>query len=595
MINCLWLGFACWEYLWIFGIAELLTVIWLFFAWYQFIWPTEKFRLFNKWLTNRHILFFISISILFSLSWVIVNYMPGEALPFIWYSDFWQLLSLFIVITIGIIFAIKAILPFRKISDTKRFLDVLVIFLWKWWKYTVAIWGEIRYLIQQIVKLSDEGNQDAHNILRLTMDKWLIDNIIHEQFFTIIQILEVYINRNKIGDRYIDNLQEEFISTVIEKSLNSGDSIISKELRGELYAWINQGKWIISQRIFEQFEFINRYNLLSSKRFAWSYKYTEEKTKDYAINYSKFWKLAVNSFFRQERNDKWEITKKHIITNIVFYDDLYKWLLWFCWYKWIIINNYRDADLRISILGDIIDNISHHLRDNAKEILENYGNKIPIFKVDNMIWINNKNPWNFFEAIALGSYQLLETISHIKETEENAREIRDLTREVVIDTFWWDDDINKVSCLIKERLNYLILKQISENNIRGYYPNMTRNFFHIYGRRIFTNKINDEDKTFCLEVLKLLEANLPKLNSWVFWWITKKDDEIDEDLQEARKEKAQKIIWDILPYWVIYNQEKNTLTYYFGDKLDKAILDLSEVKNDKIVILNHKEETNANL
>ena len=210
-----------------------------------------------------------------------------------------------------------------------------------------------------------------------------------------------------------------------------------------------------------------------------------------------------------------------------------------------------------------------------------------------MIWIRNIEPSNFFEAIALGCYCLLETISHIGETEQNVWDIRNLVDEVLLEDTWWDGEYKKIVNLIKERLNYLIYKQISEKNIKGYYPNMTRIFFHIYGWHIFTNKIEDEDKIFCINVLKLLEGNLPKLNSWIFRWIEKKDNDIDEDLQENRKKQAEKIATDILPHGVIYSEKSNTLTYYFGSKLDKAVLDLSEVKNDKIVILNHKEEADA--
>ena len=587
MINCLGLNYVCGEYWWIFTIAELLTVIGLFFTWYQFIWEREKFRLLNRWLTSSTIFIAIWWTVLISIVWIIVNYIPGRPLPIIGYSESWNLLALLFIITIGSILSIGAIRPLKKIKNKEHLLDIIISFIGKGGLYTTAIWGELRYIIRDIINLENKGDVSwyLYRMFQILLDKSLIDNIIHEQIFTLNEILSVYKIKNDSSDANIDRVQKQFISTIIEESLNSKDSIISKEIRWELYAGINKWQGIVTQQIFNDFYFIHRYQLLSRKWYMWSYRYEQDKGEEYDINYSKFWKLSIESFFRESKDNK-GIIHKDILKNIDFYEDISNGLMWFAWYKGILVKNYRTHD----IIYTMLNKIKKWISENAQEILDYY-QKIDIWlsEVENIIQIEERRPSNFFEAIALWCYSLLESMSYIDNIPTNSENIRDIIVNYIQidDSLSTDIAVNKVFQLINERLKYLILKKIEERNIKGYYPNMTRNFFYMYWYQIFTNKIAKNDEEFCFKVLQLLELNLPKLYSWTFWWITEKWNTLDKDLQEARREKINKIIEDILPYGIIYNQEKNTLTYYFADRLDKSVLDLSEVKNNKIIILNN--------
>lgn len=561
------------------NLGSFLAVLWVFFAWYQLVKPRHKIRFKFRGVRIRFADGLLLISIIFSLTSSIIHLTPFKNNPWIGFNLFREILAAISVIFCGIIYLVIANIPIKKVKDIDKFLGIVVSYLWKWQESINAIGQEMRYFIESVVTLADTGNNEALSALRVLLDKSLIDYIVNDNLFTLDKILSIYTSRKKVGESYIDMIQEEFISTIIESSLNYENSLIAKELRWDLFWWINQGKWIVSQRIFDDFEFIDQYDLLIKKRFPLSHRDNQDQSWAYAYNFVKFRDLAIKSFFEKDRN------RNDIEKNIKFHKSLYKGITSFCWYKWILMNNYED----FKITHYVLESIGSGIFNNADQIMKFYWNSIPTFSIDSSERFYSKlqDPSNFFESIAMWLYNIMETISYIEENERNSFKIRDIILWFFNDaTFFWgsdkegkdqsdeDRDIWKVFMAIKNIFNQLLEKQILENNIKGYYPMMTRTFFHIYWSNIFGKKLQNDEKDFCNRILKELGNALPQLHSGIFWWITEHDASIDGDIQEARTIKIQEILSTFFPYLMIYNKENNSLTYYYGGKLSKSTINL---------------------
>lgn len=548
-----------------FTIVDLITIFGIFIARYQQINPVFRFRMWYKW---KKIYLFIC-AFLASIIWIIVVWLPWNSIWYLWYPWFRQMISLLFTICILLYLRYICTIPIKKVKNIKWLTKVITDSIWFWNKDLTAVGSEVQFFIENLVSNVDDWNIDAFDLLKILLDTSLIQNIILEQPLTLGVILRIYEQRKKINNREIDNLQEEFISTIVYESLNNNNSIIAREIRGNLFWGINQWKWLISQIIFENFEFIDKYDLLSRKWYPWSYKEESKSNIDYAKNYSNFREHATSSFF------------KDIPNNIKYYKNIYIGLSWFWWYNGILKENYKSYEITWKIFSQI----NFWIHEHNKEIKQYYEKwNIETIKIDPSYWIKHLQPNNLYEAISLGCYNLLESISYIKE--ENDWEIRDLIRQITVENY--NTDISSIDNKINENLKTLMKFQILDKNIFWYYPNMTRIFFHIYWYEIFSNNIKKHNQEFCIQILKLLHTSLPKLYDWMFWWI-QDNESVDEDLQINRNFKKEKLLWDLFPNYMFYNPNKHTLTYYFADKLSKSVLDLKQTEDDKIIILDKSD------
>ena len=546
----------------VFNIWVLLSVLWLFFAWYQLIKPrhTLRIRVKSNFLGNNYL--WIWFALMFSIISVILPFIPWKPIILLWYRIFREILSLIVILIHGIYLFFIATTPIKKIWDIDKFTNIIISYIWKWWEYTDALWLELWSFFEKIVKFVDKWNKTAMSLMRIMTDKSLIDNIVTKQLYTISIILEVYLERKSVWDRHIDMFQEEFISIIIQESLAKKDSIISKEINGELFWWINRWAGLLSQNLFKKFSFIATYSLFSKKRFAWSYRAeTEYNQNDYRKNYISFLQKWIDSFF------------ENIPENLKYYKTLYDGLLWLCWYNWIIKETENYPSL----------SIQHKLFDNWEAILKHFNNKIPDFSIDKIALIESIDPKNIFDSLSLWFYKICENISHIQETKENSFLIRSQIMSVATDILWSSND-SAISKAIRERVRMLFEKQILNNNIFWYYPMIIRIFFHLFWFQIFEETIEDEDKTFCIRIILWLKKQLPALFEWKIWWYDSVCTDMTQDIQQNRLEKAHKIIGDMLPKNMYYDHSRGILWYFFWSDMSKWELNIEKIQDDKIEI-----------
>lgn|GEM_PF-6006036 len=104
-------------------------------------------------------------------------------------------------------------------------------------------------------------------------------------------------------------------------------------------------------------------------------------------------------------------------------------------------------------------------------------------------------------------------------------------------------------------------------NLIGYYPMMIPIYFFIYGYTLFSNKINTEHLSFHLSILKKMKENLPKMiNGKIQQYFDRVELPKKERDLEIVKNRARNILSDMFPPSIIYNNEDNSITYYFSDE-----------------------------
>lgn len=457
----------------------------------------------------------------------------------------------------------------------KLIIQVYLDYISRGDEYIDATWWELWYFFRDIVELVDQWNKEAINFLRILMDKQFIYNITHKQFSTLHFILRVYKERKATWRSNIDNLHEEFLTTIIQISLNSNDSFITREIKGDLFGWINQGKGLLSLLIFESFSFIARYNLFSDKRFVGSYKSKIEKDLIYTANYASFFEHAIKSFFAD------------ITNNIRYYETVYNGILVFCSYPRSL------AKLRIEEKKFIspFHWIHNGIYDNSDQILRYFDNNIPFFSLEEYTVRHHLEPKNIFDSLAFGFCELCESISHIEETSENSSNIRDMLSLIENDFLdFWSSNNNQRSegsifRAIALRINKIFEKKVLEDNLYGRYPMLTRIFFHLWGYQIFNGDEAAYDKDFCLNILQWFANKLPELYEWKIWSHETGCLNSNEDIHVNRLNKAHEIIDDLLPKNMYYDYERKVLGYFFGyDRTEKTELDLMDVLQWKVNI-----------
>jgi len=573
MINdCLWIWLNCSNYNFALTIIDFLTIVWLFFTWFQLIKPIHKLRLSYYSFFRYQILFFCWIAWLFTLVPIVLKFIPWKAIPIIWYDIFWEILWLVFILVIWIYTFFCAITPIKRVKNIKKLNEIIINCLWQGEKRIEALWQEFWFFIWDIVKKVDENNDDAYRTLLLCKNKKLIESIIINNISSFNELLKVYADRKFTYENDIENLHKDFVKLVINESLSNNDSILSREIKWEIYDGFNSWKWIISQTIFNNFKFIHDYDLLDRDGYR-TFRSRWNIQEIYGDNYIEFRRLCVYSFFWR-REDMESVEK-----NRDYYEDLCWGLCKFSWYKWIIYNYINKGNYMCDSMWPI--NLT--LIDKKWEIiLRNRAPERNYYKI--WIWWFNPiwEPQDFIESISWWCYKCLESVSYIKETDENLDTIRHYCCEI-----YWDMHDGLVFEAIQKNIRNLIFWQIENVNSKWNYPNMTRIFFHLFGRKIFGTgvTITEDEKDFIIKSLKIISKSLKSFSEWYFRNIKPEDNEnLDNDLQNNRKEKARTILEDFLPKNIVYSKEDNTLTSYFAWWIDKSVLNLNELENDKIVL-----------
>ena len=573
MNDCLWIWLNCSDYNFTFTIIDFLTIVWLFFTWFQLIKPIHKLRLSYHSLFRYQILSFCWIAWLFTLVPIILKFIPWKAVPIFWYDIFWEILWLLVILITWIYTLFCAIMPIKKVKNIKRLNEIIINCLWQGEKRIEALWQEFWFFIWNIVKKVDENNDVAYHTLLLCKNKKLIDSIITNNISSFNELLKVYADRKFTNKNDIENLHKDFVKLVINESLSNNDSILSREIKWEIYDGFNSWKWIISQTIFNNFKFIHDYDLLDRDDYRilhprWNVQ------EIYGDNYMEFWRLCVYSFFW--RRDDMESVEK----NKDYYKDLCSGLCKFSWYKWIIYNYINKGSYMCDSMWPINSNL---IGKKWEKILKSRAPEEHYYKVWIWWFYPILEPQDFIEAISWWCYKCLETVSYIKETDENLDTIRYYCREI-----YWDMHDSLVLEAIQKNIRNLIFWQIENVNSKWNYPNMTRIFFHLFGRKIFGTgvTVTEDEKDFIIKSLKIISKSLKSFSEWYFWNIKPEDNKnLDIDLQNNRKEKARSILEDFFPKNIVYSKEDNTLTSYFAWWIDKSVLNLNELENDKIVLI----------
>ena len=576
MINdCLWIWLNCSNYNFTFTIIDFLTIIWLFFAWYQLIRPIHKLRLNYYNFFNLRLFRFVWLAFFCILMPLILKFVPGKAIPILWYDIFRETLSVIIVTITWIILFFQAKKPITKIKNLSRLKQIIIIYLWWNDKEIEALWHEFWYFISDLIKKVDWKNEDAYKILLLCKNKRFITNIIVNNVTSFDKLLKTYYERKLTNESYLENLHKDFIKLIINESLSNDDSILSREIKWEIYEWFNGWKWIISQTIFEDFKFIHDYDLLDREWYNKPYL-NYDLPKAYGNNYVRFWNLCIESFFW------WTIGEENN-----YYEDICWGLCKFAWFKWIIYNKIIDWDLGADALFRLQIKLSSKLEKN---IMKSKIDSSFYYKIDEW-WFHPVNPpKDFIEAVSWWCYMCLESVAEVNETVENTETIRYYCNLL----YWmrikhWGD----VMEAIWDNIRNLILWHIKYMNSYWKYPSMTRVFFHIFWTDIFYKyeELWENEMDFLMEILQIISKSLDNFSNLCFRNFEEKDNEnLDLDLFENRNKKAQEILDSFLPNYMSYSHKDKTLTYYSLRWIEKSILDLKELENNKIVILNSKKK-----
>ena len=571
MNDCLWIWLTCsidWFWFWITG---LLTILWIFFTWFQLIGSVNKLRIEYRSFFRGWYIYSLVISVIFCIVPIVLNFIPGKSLPIIWYDIFRETLSMFFAF-------FQAIIPLKKVK-TRKFVKILANYIWGEEKDILAISDEFQYFIKDVVEKADNWDIDACRIILLCKNKNLVNKIICN-IGSFDSFINTYLKRQKekVKD---ENIQIEFVQFVIDSSLNYDNSILAREIQWDLFWWFNSWKWLVSRKIFDNFFFIHRYHLLSWwDDFFW-FDFNLKKSEIFWKNFDLFLRLAINSFF-------WDIIefthdKEKFYENIKYHKDLYLWLNALCWYNWILYN-------KISWIQAI--EIMSLVSKYDKEIEEYYKNRdLEFYKCDEHLWFSPiKDPDNLIESISRWIYKMIETVWMIKETEENSYYIRQ-TMIHLYDHF--SSKENVITELIHKNIKDLMYGQIKSMNSRGYYPNMTRAFFHIFWFSIFQEKLEENDLDFVLKSLKVIYNSLKEFSKWEFWYVTKDFRKIqDDDIIRTANDKAKETIENFLPKNMAYLDKDHKLIYYYSENLSKSVLDCRKLDDDKIIILKQKKWNN---
>lgn len=580
MNDCLWIWLNCeinWFWFWI---IELLTVFWIFFTWFQLVNPANKLRIEYRSFFRSWYVYTLVISVLFCVVPIVLNFIPGKSLPVIWYDIFREVLSIFFALFTGIVLFLQAIIPIRRVN-TKKFAKILANYIWGEEKDISAVSEEFQYFIRDIIKKVDKWDINACRIVLLCKNTVLVRKIVCN-IGGFDSFINVYLEREK-DEKIYEKIQIEFVQFVINSSLNCDNSILAREIQWDLFWWFNGWKWLISKKIFDDFFFIHRYHLLSWRDDFVRFDYNLRKSKTFWKNFCSFLKLAINAFFCEGReyDDKKNNLKDNLKDNIQYHKDLYIWLNSLCWYDGILYNRltwYPAVEIisLVSKYNDIIE--------------EYYKNKdLKFYECEESLWFSPViNPDSLMESISWWIYRMIETIWMIKETEENSFDIRQECIHLY-DHFWWKD--KTIVNIIHDNIKNLMYGQIKFVNSRGYYPNMTRAFFHIFWYSIFDDKLEENDRDFVLKTLIVIHDSLKRFAKWEFWYVTKKFIDIqDTDIIETANNKARETIDNFLPNNMEYSTENDTLTYYFSSNLSKSVLDCKRLEKGEIIILDRKKK-----
>jgi hypothetical protein len=147
-------------------------------------------------------------------------------------------------------------------------------------------------------------------------------------------------------------------------------------------------------------------------------------------------------------------------------------------------------------------------------------------------------------------------------------------------------DDNK-NITVKNKLNELLKKKIIEVNSMGGFPALILVYFYLYGHRIFTKNIKDEDmQELHLPILQSIAKSFPRLHDgFVSEFFN--SESIPENRREELMNKGSEIIFDFLPKNMDYDYKKNVLTYFISGKSSWVNISLSDVLQDNKIEVVH--------
>lgn len=197
---CLWVQ-SLWEcapyiYQWysVYNIWSAFTALWVLIAAYQLLNENLKFRIAFRKKWARLFILFITLSIIFVFIADILPVIGWEALPLLWYTLFWEILSAFIftIWILWIVFISNKKITNISNSDLDKLIQLTIIYLAKWSKWAAVIANQINDFFPSIYNLLIQKNEDAQNLIMLFSDTYLLRSI-SENPEILMKIFRTYI------------------------------------------------------------------------------------------------------------------------------------------------------------------------------------------------------------------------------------------------------------------------------------------------------------------------------------------------------------------------------------------------------------------
>lgn len=584
MNYCLWL-----ETLWycsnfynnefsIFNIGVFLAVIWVFFAGFQLMKENHKIRL-NVRINNKILIFLLILPIIFIIISTLLPYIPWKAISLLWYRIFWEILTAIYIIIFWIYLIFWVFLkPINKFNEKSDILNNNFISRIAKNKDIDTIVDEFIYFFDDFIVKYNEFNKllNKHNHAERFKTKWLnknelnkLENNYSEQFLLIIEnkrfikqiILKPWI-LDKIISYYtrkkgnISYHEQNFVWDIILESLNDENSLLVHELWWEIK--FNHNKWIILNKIVTNINFLDKINLYSS-----FYKYYENK--DFSERWLKFSSLIIEEFLHEDSLEN-NYLKPEFLFKIFKKNSR------------IIFKHFFDFDhlTRHKILPS---NFGYDIWEINDKLLNLYKWNFPEIHIEDReykSYEHHNSNISILDAIAFGLFEYIIYLETFKKED-----IRDYTIECSFyqSIHWWEKQIYEE---IENRILLLFKNQIKEN-LNWRWPMVSRVFFENYLWNIIVTdditKIERDERI--MDIFKLYANRLPEIKKWFLYGYNKET--IKWKIKKAKIE-WDKIIDNLFPKYIEYNNKNNTLNIFPKYWITSYILYLNKIKTWKIVI-----------